>query len=693
MSKKVILKIKVRDDFFNADTEDFFEGEEQDIDEILDDLLDNDDKEKDIDEILDDLLENNDKEKDKPKKPEKRKMTGLELYEQIKKRTKYSTNTFQIIYTCEDYCLALADDSPVVIVLAQRQLINAASYIYYNISFDVKKITLDGESTSVKRTVKDEIDALTNASKFKEYVEEIEGMYKALKSHNAQDTLKSRILLMSINDGFGLTSYLELLSKVYSDLGLYKFSSRDIRPVEITIDVSTDKCDEVLSVANSLGHYNGIVCIDISNYIEGIYTLSFRKLLHNISLLSYKALFVLRLPYIEKSILDNVCEGLSDIINVRLLTIPPFTNEETMQAAKKIFKKYNYNLDESAEKIFMDKIIQEKNDGRYYGVHTIEKVVNESIYLKVLSDDKDNPNVSGDIISASDINQLVKYSPDDDRNGFDLLNELVGMDNVKEQIKDIVLQIKAAIRFGKEAKPCIHMRFVGAPGTGKTTIARILGKILKEQGVLEIGQFYEVGGRDLVGKFIGHTAPKTIEICKNAYGSVLFIDEAYSLYRNKDNGKDFGLEAIDTLIAQMENHRTDMVIIFAGYQDEMELMMSSNPGLASRVPYEIVFSNYDRKTLASIFMRMVDKSKIKYEDSFKFAVEDYFENLSSDIVDSENFGNGRFVRNVYERVMGKAISRCDLLGEEVVFTPEDLNNISLDGLYKNITKKVKKVGF
>lgn len=669
MSKKVILKIVVRDDFFNQEDEDDFFG---DLFEDSDESSNEEDSEK----------------------SEKKQITGLSLYEQIKSRLKHENHSLKIIYTCEDYCLGIADDSPAVGILAQRQLINASRYLYYDISFDVKIISLDAVTNSVKKSVRDEIDALTNASRFKEYVDEIESMYKALKSHNAQDTLKSRILLMAINDGFGLTSYLELLGKVYSDLDLYKFGGRDAgRITEITIDVSSDKRDEVLSVADSIAHYNGIVCIDISNYIEGIYTLSFRKLLHNISLLSHRSLFVLRLPYIEKNILDNVCEGLSDIINVRLLTIPPFTNDETLMAAKKIFKKYNYELDAESEKIFMEKIIQEKNDGRYYGVHTIEKVVNESIYLKALNNSPLDESKNENIISSSDINALVNPSLDDAKNGFELLDELVGMEDVKEQIKDIVLQIKASLRFGKEARPCIHMKFVGAPGTGKTTIARILGKILKEQGVLEIGQFYEVGGRDLVGKFIGHTAPKTIEICKNAYGSVLFIDEAYTLYRNKDNGKDFGLEAIDTLIAQMENHRSDMVIIFAGYQDEMDLMMDSNPGLASRVPYEIVFSNYDRKTLASIFMSMVAKSKIKYDDSFKAAVEEYFENLSDDIVNSHNFGNGRFVRNVYERVMGKAISRCDLTGEEVVYIPEDLKKVSLDGLYKNIKKKVIKVGF
>ena len=341
----------------------------------------------------------------------------------------------------------------------------------------------------------------------------------------------------------------------------------------------------------------------------------------------------------------------------------------------------------------MNKIIEEKNDGRYYGMNTIEKVVNQMIYLKCRKEELDKDCEKYEIITADDLQGLIEESLDNEKDGLDELSNLVGMESVKKQILEIIAQIKASIRFNPKEKACIHMRFVGAPGTGKTTVARIIGKILKEAGVLTIGCFYEVSGRDLVGKYIGHTAPKTNEICRDDYGSVLFIDEAYSLYHGNDTGRDFGVEAVDTLIAQLENHRSDMVVIFAGYQKEMDVLMESNPGLASRVPYEIVFPNYNRETLFKIFMSMVEKSKVPYSNDFEEEVKDYFMGLSSDIVDAPNFGNARYVRNVYERVIGKAITRCDLLNISVAFEIEDIKAISEIEMYHTTYKRMNKLGF
>ena len=170
------------------------------------------------------------------------------------------------------------------------------------------------------------------------------------------------------------------------------------------------------------------------------------------------------------------------------------------------------------------------------------------------------------------------------------------------------------------------MRFVGNHGTGKTTIARILGKILQEHGVLRNGNFYEYKGRDFCGRYIGETAPKTSAMCRDAYGSVLFIDEAYSLYNGEDDSRDYGKEAIDTMVAEMENHRNDMVIIMAGYPDDMKRLMKANSGLASRMPYTLEFPNYSREQLFEIFMQMVKRS-FTYEDALTEAACDYFMEL------------------------------------------------------------------
>ena len=159
---------------------------------------------------------------------------------------------------------------------------------------------------------------------------------------------------------------------------------------------------------------------------------------------------------------------------------------------------------------------------------------------------------------------------------------------------------------------------------------------------MQNGQLFEHYARDLCGKFIGETAPKTAAICRDAYGGILFIDEAYALFRGDDgSGRDFGREAIDTLVTEMENHRSDLMVIMAGYPDEMEQLLESNKGLKSRMPYRIEFPNYTGAQ----------------------AVTDYFGSLTQKTLTAKTFSNGRFVRNVFERTWAKAALRCQLGGD------------------------------
>lgn len=555
--------------------------------------------------------------------------------------------------------------------------------VYLNNKTEEKEEIIDKE----KELILNKLNALEGVEEFKNYIKELLEMSNSFKELSKSNIFDNLAVVFSINDGYGLSTALDILNQTLIYCKLIDSTSQI--PKEMVITPSTDKENQLDTFANQL--YNaskGLLCIDISNHIDRVYTNSFRNLLRKLSKLMLKKYIVFRIPYLEKEVLSHVSKAINDIMFAKTISFTPFTKEQTENIAKKTLKKYNISFSEDGLDIFNKKIVEEKNDGRYYGIRTINKVVSEILYTKILAINKDKYN-NEKIISKDDIEEILTFKETDNLTGLEELDTLIGMEDVKEKVIEITNQIKATIKYQMKTKQSIHMRFVGSPGTGKTTIARIIGKILKENNVLRIGSFYEVSGRDLVGKYIGHTAPKTTEICRDAYGSVLFIDEAYTLYRNADNGKDFGLEAIDTLIAQLENHRDDMVVIFAGYEDEMDLLMQSNPGLSSRVPYEIKFNNYSKDSLYQIFVRMVEKNELDYEENYLKEAENFFKQLPDAFINAKSFGNARFVRNIFERSLSKAITRCEITKQKIVLTSEDFVNAKNEDDFKVLNEKKK----
>ena len=268
------------------------------------------------------------------------------------------------------------------------------------------------------------------------------------------------------------------------------------------------------------------------------------------------------------------------------------------------------------------------------------------------------------VITKADILTLSATYEETKRSGFDELSELIGMEAITERIREIVSQVKYSLKDSSLDRPTLHMRFTGPPGTGKTTVARILGRIFAENGILRNGYFFEYMSRDLCGEYVGQTAPKTASICRDAYGSVLFIDEAYALYSGESNS-DYGKEALATLISEMENHRDDMVVIMAGYKDDMDKLMEGNAGLRSRMPFQIDFPSYSKQQLTDIFMLMV-KKHFKYENDLEQTASNFFQSLDQDYMDSQDFANARFVRNLYERTWSKAAVRSQIAGLETV---------------------------
>jgi Right handed beta helix region/ATPase family associated with various cellular activities (AAA)/AAA lid domain len=247
----------------------------------------------------------------------------------------------------------------------------------------------------------------------------------------------------------------------------------------------------------------------------------------------------------------------------------------------------------------------------------------------------------------------------------ELLSELdgmVGLPGVKSEVHAVVDEIqvnewrrRAGLSVGTVSH---HLIFAGAPGTGKTTVARTYGRLLKSLGVLSKGQFREVSRRALVGQYIGHTAEKTSVVFEESLGGVLFIDEAYTLSRQAGSGGDFGQEAIDTLVKLMEDHRDEVAVIVAGYTTEMSEFLDANPGLASRFSKTIEFENYTPDDLVQIITRMVTAGDYVMDDEATPVLRGHFARIAED----PNFGNARDARRLFEGVRKVQSQRLRLLG-------------------------------
>jgi probable Rubsico expression protein CbbX len=225
--------------------------------------------------------------------------------------------------------------------------------------------------------------------------------------------------------------------------------------------------------------------------------------------------------------------------------------------------------------------------------------------------------------------------------------ELVGLVPVKKKVAEIgslLLVDRARQRFGlSAARPNLHMCFTGAPGTGKTTVALMMADLLRRLGYLQKGHLVHAMRDDLVGEYIGHTAPKTKQVLERAMGGVLFIDEAYSLYRAQDS-KDYGQECIDILMQVMENERDKIVVILAGYKDRMDHFFESNPGMSSRIAHHLDFAEYEVDELLAIGQLMLDRTSYYLADEAETAFRDYL----SLQMNQPRFANARSVRNDLE---------------------------------------------
>lgn len=342
-------------------------------------------------------------------------------------------------------------------------------------------------------------------------------------------------------------------------------------------------------------------------------------------------------------------------------------------------KAYVFNLDENTARVLgaFDERVKEEQDVVRYVVKMFNMPaqvscdrMDEEDYKSFMKKALIDQVLPKKVAKAYDIDQRLKAycrvdecentsannaasSIEKSKSPYQELRNLIGLVPVKglanQIIASTVMDKKRSAINGHNACSSKHMIFTGEPGSAKTTAARLLAGALKEKGALETGAFVECGRQDLVGKYTGWTATQVAEKFEEAKGGVLFIDEAYSLV-SKD---DFGTEAINTIVQEMENHREDVIVIFAGYPDKMERFLNENQGLKSRIAFYVDFPNYNVDELIAIFKKMLNDQKYTMDEDGINVVKEICEAAHK----VPDFGNGRFVRNIFEQAVLKQSER------------------------------------
>ena len=591
-----------------------------------------------------------------------------------------------------------------------RQLHDSATSVYY--VYPELMLAIGAGTPSDNVSPLSFFDSMVGWDEFKVLCKEISLVAPQIRNHNTQISFQHQNYLFAVNDGAGLTTALNTFVDFITALDLFPFC-KDAPVQEIRLDAKSEDGAtspyDAIARLGKLEYRNSLVCFDIRALTQRAKINDLKAFLRQ--LLPYESdyIFAFRVSYIEPNALKSIQDIISDILFLRTVSVPPYTNEQLKKGAILALGDYNFTVSDDAWDVFFSRIAEEKSDGRFYGMQSVRKIVCEILWLKHLADSRNAdaeasevssegsssdvaPSESNAVITKDDILGLSSTYSEHRTSGFDELSELIGMEAITERIREIVSQVTYALKDKSLDRPTLHMRFTGAPGTGKTTVARILGRIFAENGILRNGYFFEYMSRDLCGEYVGQTAPKTASICRDAYGSVLFIDEAYALYSGESNS-DYGKEALATLISEMENHRDDMVVIMAGYKDDMDKLMEGNAGLRSRMPYQIDFPGYTKQQLTDIFMLMV-KKHFSYDNDLEQTAKNFFFSLDQNYMDSPDFANARFVRNLYERTWSKAAIRSQINGlESITITSDDFRQAASENEFSERLQTRHTLGF
>ncbi len=526
----------------------------------------------------------------------------------------------------------------------------------------VKKYVLDAEDEEILN----ELDNLCGVVQNKEILREII-LYIKLHQNNELDLGNFNILIRNNSSYNLLNDFVKIIAKIF-----FKYNIIEN--------------DRICYLDKNISGRRDCPFDKISGIEESIVVINERKLrieyseeLDNLKRIT--DLFKNKVFIFEDT---NYCEGeadgeLGDLISFRM-TIDKISLDDKIMYCKNKFNEYN--------------LTYKKQDLNDYADVPFWKLKN--MVTKLIIDCKSR---NLDFVDKQMLRKNKEFYANDttkrrndrkgkrqEKNTKEELDDLIGLDNIKKQLDKILNYVKLNKERGN--MPSLHMCFTGNPGTGKTSIARVIGKIFEEENILSgDGDFVEIHGRDLVDKYVGWTAQKVHNTVEKAIGGVLFIDEAYSLVADRRGS--FEDEAIATLIKEMEDHRNEICIILAGYTEEMKNLLKLNPGFESRIQFTINFPDYNEKELLEIFKGLCKKENYKITENCIEILIDNFKKARQE----ENFGNGRYVRNLFEKVKFEQADRIVQTKSKAInsITKNDVENAIKTVIYKE--KAVSKIGF
>jgi hypothetical protein len=499
--------------------------------------------------------------------------------------------------------------------------------------------------------IADAVRKMKGADELAALIDELTRIAPTLKQREITDVLASRAYLFSINAGCGISTAVATLARVYIEQELAKLQKM---PVEITVpgDLAGGQItDNLIKLLEQFG--DRVVCLDITQWLNRGRDPEFLNMLLKLYEHRYHQVLVFRVPYMEQSEIANIADALRDVFSIRTVVFTPLLAKQLEELATERLRDCGYIADNDAMHLFEVRVAEEKSDGRFYGITTLERIADEMVYCKLLSGS------AGDTITREDLRGFVRHDDmDPELPAADELLGMAGMRSVSDELRKIVGEIGADPARKKPMNIC----FIGSQGTGKTMVARILGKLLREKNILEHGYLLEHRAADLLGEYVGSTGPQTMQICSDARGSILYLDELHTLKGGDDEDGGRAREALDTLTAEIGQGKGELLVILAGTEAEIDALMRANPALAEQMPYRVHFAEYSRDELAAIFMKMVSQSRLGAGEGLEEAVTQYFRELPDNVYRSKEFTYARYVRNLFEKTLSKEIARSRIRG-------------------------------